>query len=97
MGRRVRLAVLLLLALVGCRGQAPYEGKSAAELEQMLREPDPIAQVQGAYGLSQLGPEARAAVPTLTEALKSDNALVRQNAALALGRIGPDARDAVPA
>jgi HEAT repeat protein len=79
-----------------CRAKAPYEGKGVAELEQMLRDPKPTVQAQGAYGLSRLGPEARSAVPSLVAALKKDS-LVRQNAALALGQIGPDARAAVPA
>ena len=97
MRRSTRLVMLLLLVfLSACRAKPPYEGKSAAELEQMLRGPNPAAQAQGAFGLSRLGPEARAAVPALIAALKKDR-LVRKNAALALGQIGPGARDAVPA
>jgi hypothetical protein len=92
---------LLLLLLAGlfasCRSRPPYEGKSAAELERMLHDPDQAVQVQGAFGLSRLGPEARDAVPALGEAVRNGEPLVRQNAALALGAIGPDARDAVPA
>jgi HEAT repeat protein len=89
------LAPILLLGS-GCRGRPPYEGKSVAQLIRMLNDPKPAVQAQGAFGLSQLGPEAREAVPDLIEALKKDS-LVRQNAALALGQIGPDAREAVPA
>ena len=63
----------------------------------MLQSSRPAVQLQGAYGLSLKGPEARPAVPRLTELLKSNEARVRQNAALALGKIGPDARHAVPA
>jgi HEAT repeat protein len=88
--------LLCVLCLSACRARPPYEAKSAAELERMLRDPNPAVQAQGAYGLSRLGHKARSAVPTLIAALKKDS-LVRQNAALALGQIGPDARDAVPA
>src|SRR5262245_5850073 len=88
---------LCALLAPGCRGKAPYEGKSAADLERMLGDPDPKVQVQGAVGLSRLGPEARPAVKALTEALKNPQPLVRQNAALALAQIGPEAADAVPA
>jgi HEAT repeat protein len=98
MGSKIRFVALLPLvfALCGCRAKAPYDGKSVAELERLLRNPDPAKQVQGAFGLSRLGAKAQPAVPALIEALKKD-ALVRQNAALALGRIGPEAKDAVPA
>ena len=92
---RIRRAGIVGLALatclaVSCR-KAPYEGKSVAALEQMLRSSDPTTQVQGAYGLGVKGAEAAPAVPSLAELLHSPNALVRQNAALALGKIGPAA------
>jgi hypothetical protein len=90
------ILIALVLALNGCRSKAPYEGRSVADLERLLRDPDPAKQVQGAFGLSRLGAKAQPAVPALIEALKKD-ALVRQNAALALGRIGPEAKEAVPA
>ncbi len=97
MRRSTRLLMLLLLVShSACRAKAPYEGKSTVALEQMLRDPNPAVQAQGAFGLSRLGPEARSAVPALVDALKKDR-LVRKNAALALGQIGPAARDAVPA
>jgi HEAT repeat protein len=98
-GRLTGCAVLfcVALAVAGCRGKSPYEGKSAAELEAMLRSDDPAVQAQGAYGLSRLGPEARPAVHALIAALKEKTTLVRERAALALGQIGPDARAAVPA
>ena len=88
--------LLLTLATLGCWGRAPYERKSASELIRMLHDRESSVQVQGAYGLSLLGSEAKAAIPDLTEALNGE-ALVRQNAALALGNIGPDAMEAVPA
>lgn len=62
----------------------------------MLHSADPNVQVQGAFGLSQLGQQAKPAVSDLADALGSSSALVRQTTALALGQIGPEARSAVP-
>jgi HEAT repeat protein len=96
-GARKSLVVVVgLVLLTGCGTKSPIEGKSAAELEAMLRGGDVTAQAQGALGLSKLGPEAAPAVPALIDALKSQQALVRQNAALALGNIGSSAKAAVP-
>jgi HEAT repeat protein len=92
----VMVWALLPCLLLGCAKKPPYEGKSAAELERMVQSNDTARQVQGAYGLSQLGHEAKPAVPSLIDALKSPEALVRQNAALALGTIGSEAKEAVP-
>lgn len=85
-----------ILLFVGCASKPPHEGKSVAQLEAMLRDPDPARQVQGAYGLSKLGAEAKSAVPALVDRLQNGSVLVRDSAALALGKIGPDASDAVP-
>ncbi len=81
----------------GCGHKPPYKGRSVAELERMLDDPNPMVRVQGAQGLSEHGPDARPAAPALAKALQASNALLRQHAALALGAIGPGARDAVPA
>src|SRR5436190_23433397 len=91
------VVLLVMLLGLGCGSKSPYEGKSVADLEHMLRDADPAVQTQGAFGLSRLGPEARTAVPALIEALQSAEPRVRQNAALALTEIGPDAREAAPA
>src|SRR5947208_10405185 len=92
------LLVFLLVFLLGCRqGGLPHEGKSLAQLRQMLDSKEPRVQAQGALGLSLLGAEAREAVPRLAELLESPDALVRQQSALALTRIGPDAAESVPA
>jgi HEAT repeat protein len=90
---------LLFLVPIGCKSRAPYEGKSAAQLEKMLTSTDPKTQAQGAYGLSRLEPSALRSVTTLptslATALRSPDVLVRQNAALALGAMGPDAAPAL--
>src|SRR5262245_6340164 len=88
--------LLLLLLIAGCSHKPPYEGRSVAELERMLDDPDTNVQVQGAYGLGLHGAEAAPAVPALVRSLRSPSPLVRQNAALALGEIGV-AGEAVPA
>ena len=93
-GGRVWLVLTALLA-TSCGRRAPYEGKSVAQLEAMLKSSSPTEQVQGAIGLSEKGAKASPAVPTLIERLRSPHGLVRQNAAYALGKIGPEARGAV--
>jgi len=85
-----------LLVTASCGQKAPYENKSVGELEAMVGSPEADKQLQGAYGLSLKGQEAKDAVPALIEQLKSDKVLVRQNAAFALGNIGAEAREAVP-
>jgi HEAT repeat protein len=92
---RTIIPPLFIMILAGCSSK-PYESKSVAQLQQMLNDPSPAVNAQGAFGLSQIGPEAEAAVPALIECLKKET-LVRQNAALALGAIGPQAKDSVPA
>ncbi|MGE3803980.1 MAG: HEAT repeat domain-containing protein [Gemmataceae bacterium] len=92
-----RPALLLLLLALGCGQPAPpYEGKTLAELQQMVESSDSAKQVQGAFGLAKLGGEAAPAVPALRKALGSKDALVKQNAALALAKIGSPAREAIP-
>jgi HEAT repeat protein len=91
-----KFCLLLVSLTVGCGHKPPYEGKSVAQLERMLKDGDADAQSQAAYGLSLHGPDAAEAVPALADALASPHTLVRQNSALALGRIGPTARAAVP-
>src|SRR5262249_44593199 len=98
-GRMLQNIILLavVLAPVSCRSKPPYEGKSAAELEEMLKDEDPKVQAQGAYGICRDSAKARQLVPALTVALKSRNVLVGEDAARALGGAGPVAADAVPA
>jgi HEAT repeats len=86
-----------LLVESGCSRHRPYEGKSVTQLEQMLQSDDSTKQVQGAFGLSQLGSQAKGAAPALVAALKNRHTSVREHAALALGTISPEADVAVPA
>jgi HEAT repeat protein len=94
--QQLKVSWLALVVVLGCGRSLPYQGRTVAELEQMLADPAPTVRVQGAYGLSLLGPAAAPAVPALVQALQSPDALLRMQAALALGRIGLPARDAVP-
>lgn len=92
------VALAVLTAVLGsCSRKLPYEGKSAAELEDMLAAEDAKTRARGAYGLGQDPAKAREAIPALIEALGNRDAEVREYAARALGTAGPDARAAVPA
>lgn len=61
-----------------------------------LQDKDIVRRFQAAYALSQMGKEARAAIPALIVALKDPGIGVRGHAAAALGAIGEDAKEAVP-
>jgi len=50
-----------------------------------------------AYALGKMGPEAKMAIPALTELLRDKDTEVRQAAAYALGAMGPEANTAIPA
>jgi hypothetical protein len=91
------LIALLALAAAGCGNRGlPHEGKSVAQLQEMVASDNPAAQAQGALGLSVHGAQSRPAVESLVALLGSPRADVRRQSALALGKIGPDATDAVP-
>ena len=62
-----------------------------------LSVPEAEDRQQAAQTLSKIGPDAKAAVPALTEVLKDKDKDVRDAAAEALGKIGPEAKAAVPA
>ncbi len=94
--RATSAALALCAGACGSRG-LPHEGKSVAQLQEMVASDSPTSQVQGALGLSTHGAEARPAVGKLVALLGSPRGDVRRQAALALGKIGPDAAEAVPA
>ncbi len=62
-----------------------------------LKDRDRYVRMHAVAALGQMGPEARSAVPALTEALADRDESIRQWAAYALGQIGPAARAALPA
>jgi HEAT repeat protein len=93
---RILLVLPLALFFSSCSSRLPYEGKSLAQLQKMLKDSDPKVQAQGAYGLSLDHDMAQEAVPALIEAMQSKHAIVREKAARALATAGPDAAAAVP-
>ena len=73
---------------------AGHNGLTGAE----VKDPEPSVRDWACYGLSNIGPDAKDAVPALEDLLLHDKTMkVRRIAANALGSIGPDAREAVPA
>ncbi len=87
---RFGLVVLVTCAIGAARGQ------DVRSLTRQLGDRDPSVRRKAASALSDLGRDAKAAVPGLTRALSDRDAYVRRFSAQALGRIGPDARSAVP-
>ncbi len=61
-----------------------------------LSDKDDFVRSSAALDLTEIGPEAVAAVPALTKALRDEDEFVREWAIDALGNIGPPARSAVP-
>jgi HEAT repeat protein len=71
-------------------------------LTKVLDGPDEILRVHAAQALKDLGPAARAAVPSLIRTLErikdvGKDEILFENTVEALGRIGPEARAAIPA
>jgi HEAT repeat protein len=73
------------------------EGKTIGQLIAQLKDENHSVRRAAASVLDRIGPEAKAAVPALTNALKDNAAHVRYAAAKALGKTGPEAKGAVPA
>ena len=71
-------------------------------LRKVLDGPDEILRVHAAHALKELGPAARAAVPSLIGTLErikdmGKDGILFDDTVEALGRIGPEARAAIPA
>ncbi len=88
---------LALLLLMGCGRKPPYEGRSVAELERMLDDSNPTVQMQGAFGLSKHGAEARPAIPARSVRCNRPIRCCASRRRLALGQIGAADGEAVPA
>jgi HEAT repeat protein len=65
-------------------------------LQAALKDKDPEVRLGAALALRNLGPEARAAAPALTDAMKDPNQQVRIWAALAMTKIAPNDPAVVP-
>ena len=83
------------------RHAAETVGKIGPEVVQALvgalKDENEVVRKAAAFDLWRLGPEAKAAVPTLIEMLKDKDKEVRLMAARVLEGIGPAAKAAVPA
>jgi HEAT repeat protein len=88
---------LLLGVLALAIGVVSLDGAEIEDLIKKLSNKDSDLRRQAAKELSELGPDAKSAVPALTTALEDKDLFVRRFAAEALGKIGPDAKSAVPA
>ncbi len=71
-------------------------------LRKVLDGPDEILRIHAAYALKEIGPAARATVPSLIRSLErikdvGKDEILFDNTVEALGRIGPEARAAIPA
>ena len=93
------LSSFLTLALVGICIGADQKPVSPRQSQSIARTKDKDQLVRQAAGKTQgnIDPEAKAAIPALTELLKDKDGNVRWAATWALGNIGPKAKTAVPA
>jgi HEAT repeat protein len=62
-----------------------------------LETSDPEVQAEILDALTQIGPDAKAAIPAAVKRLKSPNSMVQYTALHLLGAMGKAAKDAVPA
>lgn len=72
------------------------EGAEVADLIAKLKDKDSDVRRAAAKELSELGPDAKSAVPDLSRTLKDRDLFVRRYSAEALGNIGSDAKSAIP-
>ncbi len=91
------IAAITLWSLVMSHGCNTGSGQNVSELVKDLNDQKADVRVSAARALEGIGPEAKAAVPALSEALKDEDSGVRRAAVGALGRLGPEAKAAVRA
>src|SRR4051794_5168561 len=68
-----------------------YEGKTLRQWVEQLKRGDGQKQALAIHALSNVGPQARAAVPALIDALGRRDLTLNLLAADALGKVGPGA------
>ncbi len=73
-----------------------FQGKTPSEWMSLAKDKDPKLRIGAIRALGMIGPEAKTAVPALTELLKDKEARVRMASAEALVKIGPEAKAAIP-
>ena len=69
----------------------------AVSVAQQIHDANPEVRETVVRTLQEIGPEAKAVIPTLVEALGDQSALVRSLAASTLRDLGPEAKIAIPA
>lgn len=94
---RNRIALVVLLAVLGGCGKNSGRDYSVAGSIAALKDPDPKVRYTAASTLQKYGPQAQEAVPALIEALGDSDQNVRMRAAYALAAIGNPAQEARPA
>lgn len=72
------------------------QGKTLGEWIALTKDTNEKVRKDAAWALGYIGPDAKPAIPAVTELLTDKNNDVRWMAAYALGRIGPDPKTAVP-
>ena len=104
----IGLCVLLFLGISSLRrmetGVTRVAGADLSSLEagavpghvDALKSQDPSARKKAADMLAQIGPEARAATPTLLQVAKDPEHEVRAAAVMALGETAQGTQDAIP-
>ena len=83
-------------SLLCCSSLAAGEPATVESLVAAVAGADQAAALAALDALDKLGPQAKPAVPALTQALGSENEERRWHAAQDFGAIGPDAQAAVP-
>jgi len=88
---RFFIPLLLLACLPLCALHAEeeptYDGKTITEWIEALEDKDVAVRKSAAEALSRIGPDAKAAVPSLIQALKDKEWFVHEAAAKALKKI----------
>jgi HEAT repeat protein len=99
---KVKRCLLVVVAMAVCTGNlmvraAEYRAADVEEAVKELYSQDEGVRKSAAFHLSEMGPEAKNAIPMLIELLQSDPSMqVRGESASALGKIGPAASAAIP-
>jgi|SRR5262245_4132980 len=86
------------VGLAGCaveeQARTEYKGYTVKDWAATLKASDVESRQVAAAMLSEMGSDARGALPELIEALGDEDPLVRRLAVQSLGNIGPEAHDA---
>ena len=91
------MRIVLTSVLTMCICFVAYaHGAEVRDLIAKLKDKDSDIRRAASKELSELGPEAKSAVPDLIKAMRDKDLFVRRYSAEALGNVGPDAKSAIP-